>query len=557
MPEERSGTAGEDAAAEYLVRGGDNLSEIARRHGVADWQALVKLNKDRYPGLEENPGNIQPGWVLRVRDGEPLGNAQNIMPQGDHAETTETYTVKGGDNLSTIAAKNGISDWQSLVEWNRDRYPGLVDRPEEIKAGWELRLEGTAPRGHAAAPRPDLLADLPRPAEHFAVAALQQPRPPDSVETYTVEGGDSLSTIAAKNGISDWRELVALNKDTYPGLVDDPGNIQKGWKLKLREAAGPAVGNGMVAEDPGVAGGAEEEFLADVRQNVEEALDGAGAGAPAEGISGGSGNPFRLRGKLAELAGALEGVDPVRAAIVLQGASHLGVKETGENRGPDVDRYITQADGRMRSGVPWCAVYGSWSIDQVERFAGIGKDEFVKGSMRNHEILGWIRKNHPDAIRSLSEYTPQPGDFAIIDRVDPEKPDHFTLFAYAKRGEGGTIEAVTIDGNSDDSVASTERTIDTTKSVGGGKGVEYDEGENMYVVDISRLPNYDRLQSRFNARAASFQPVAPIDAGHQPDAGSFQKVFDFIASARQPPLPEGIADAGPGAVRTNTMTPPL
>ncbi|MEO8245789.1 MAG: polysaccharide deacetylase family protein [Chloroflexota bacterium] len=53
-----------------------------------------------------------------------------------------THTVAAGDSLSLIAGRYGTT-WQSLVYWNRDRYPSLDPAsaaydPNRIEAGWQL-----------------------------------------------------------------------------------------------------------------------------------------------------------------------------------------------------------------------------------------------------------------------------------------------------------------------------------------------------------------------------------------------------------------------------------
>lgn len=109
----------EQPAGEYEVKAGDNLSSIAARFGTT-WQALYALNSDRIT----NPNRIYPGQKLRV-PGKPAA-----------APKPRTYTVKSGDSLSSIAAKNGTT-WQRLYELNRDVIGG---NPNLIKPGQELKL---------------------------------------------------------------------------------------------------------------------------------------------------------------------------------------------------------------------------------------------------------------------------------------------------------------------------------------------------------------------------------------------------------------------------------
>ena len=58
------------------------------------------------------------------------------------------------------------------------------------------------------------------------------PSPPLLV-THKVQPGDSLSGIAKQYDIAV-EGLVELNKEKYPGLVDDPGAISVGWELIVR-----------------------------------------------------------------------------------------------------------------------------------------------------------------------------------------------------------------------------------------------------------------------------------------------------------------------------------
>ena len=84
----------------YVVKSGDTLSGIANKFGTT-YQKLAEIN-----GLS-NPNIIYPGQVLKIN--------------GATANSTKTYTVQSGDNLTKIAkqfnttvdslvSKNGIKD---------------------------------------------------------------------------------------------------------------------------------------------------------------------------------------------------------------------------------------------------------------------------------------------------------------------------------------------------------------------------------------------------------------------------------------------------------------
>lgn len=102
-----------------------------------------------------------------------------------------TYTVKAGDNLSTIAARYGTTAGE-LARING------IPNPDLIHAGQVLKVKG----GAAPAPAP-------------------------AAPTYTVQPGDNLSTIAAAHGTT-WTELARING------ISNPDYIQAGQVLRLR-----------------------------------------------------------------------------------------------------------------------------------------------------------------------------------------------------------------------------------------------------------------------------------------------------------------------------------
>jgi LysM repeat protein len=100
----------------YTVKPGDNLSAIAAKYGVT-WQSLAATN-----GIS-NPNLIQAGQTLRIGNGVPPA-----------APAEKYYTVRGGDNLSAIAAKYGTS-WQSLASMNGISNPDLIQPGQKLRVG--------------------------------------------------------------------------------------------------------------------------------------------------------------------------------------------------------------------------------------------------------------------------------------------------------------------------------------------------------------------------------------------------------------------------------------
>ncbi|KAJ79866.1 Phage lysin [Enterococcus faecalis MTUP9] len=95
--------------ATHVIQYGETLSSIAYQYGT-DYQILAALN-----GLA-NPNLIYPGQALKVN-----GSA-----------TSNVYTVKYGDNLSSIAAKLGTT-YKTLAALNSLANPNLIYPGQNLK----------------------------------------------------------------------------------------------------------------------------------------------------------------------------------------------------------------------------------------------------------------------------------------------------------------------------------------------------------------------------------------------------------------------------------------
>mgnify|MGYP000741017200 FL=1 len=89
----------------YIVKQGDTLSGIASNWGTT-WQELARQNS------LSNPNMIYTGQVIRFAGGQS-------------GATSRTYTVRSGDNLSSIASRLGTTV-QSLVSMNSISNPNLI-----------------------------------------------------------------------------------------------------------------------------------------------------------------------------------------------------------------------------------------------------------------------------------------------------------------------------------------------------------------------------------------------------------------------------------------------
>lgn len=156
----------------YTVRSGDTLSGIAGAHGMS-WRDLYDINK---AAIGSDPNLLRVGTVLRFK-------AATQAPT-----KASTYTVKSGDNLSSIADRFGTSV-AALTKLNG------ISNPNIIHPGQVLKLSGSSA--------------------------------PATPSTYTVKAGDNLSAIAEEHNTT-WRQLASLNN------LSNPDMIYPGQKLRLK-----------------------------------------------------------------------------------------------------------------------------------------------------------------------------------------------------------------------------------------------------------------------------------------------------------------------------------
>lgn len=181
-------------AGTYVVRSGDTLLAIARRHDVA-LSVLVELNHIRQPDrifvgqVLTLPGGSAPGdgppaaaeAVEPPESGAPAAEP-HPPPQPPSAELPSAhYTVVPGDTLAAVARRHGTT-WEALAELN-----GLAD-PHRLRVGQRLRVP-------EAAPGAEVVSETP-------------------TRRHVVRAGDNLYRIGLRYGVS-LQSLIQAN-----GLID-------------------------------------------------------------------------------------------------------------------------------------------------------------------------------------------------------------------------------------------------------------------------------------------------------------------------------------------------
>ncbi len=190
-------------------------------------------------GTQSTAGGAR-SWVLAV-----LIAAVVLVPALRPVAGQMVYVVQSGDTLSGIAAEYGTSV-DALVSLN-----GIAN-PDLIVIGQQLTISGEAPPPVAIEQPPAAAQPDPEPSSGTG----------DGSPSYTVQGGDTLSGIASRFGVS-LESLVSANGIANPDL------IQVGQVLVIPGAA-PVVVE-VVAPPPAVSAPGPAVSRDEIRQMIYDA----------------------------------------------------------------------------------------------------------------------------------------------------------------------------------------------------------------------------------------------------------------------------------------------
>ena len=201
----------------YTVQAGDSYWRIANKYGISISE-LQRLNGTSNYFLYPGQSIKVPGSGSASATPAPASNTASTTPAP--AETPApapstgggNYTVQAGDSYWRIANKYGISisELQRLNGTsNYFLYPGQ-----------SIKVPGGGAAAEAPAPTPAPVSQTPAPAESPAPAAAETPAPAAnnasqaSGGSYTVQAGDTLYSIARRNGV-DVYKLIANNGGSH------------------------------------------------------------------------------------------------------------------------------------------------------------------------------------------------------------------------------------------------------------------------------------------------------------------------------------------------------
>lgn len=256
----------------YTIQAGDELWDLAERElGAGErWREILAINS---------------GLTAETR----LAPGQRIMLPLVDDESTQTVTVERGDNLWIIAEEH-LGDpqrWTEIHELNRD----TVTDPDEIEAGWQLRLpaphsvesapdqlEQTAPDEDSPglvppglpAPRPTAPDPAPSTSPPPSAPGENTSSPASASEQEDAGVGVLLGSMGAvlaaglAGGLAGRRRIQALGRTIGQRIVPLGADLGRFWTALVRRAGdgrGPGASCAPTAWVAGWRPDGEEAFL--------------------------------------------------------------------------------------------------------------------------------------------------------------------------------------------------------------------------------------------------------------------------------------------------------
>lgn len=238
-------TSGSSQTASYTIQRGDGLYAIARKHGMTLSQ-LKSLN-----GLSSDL--IHPGQVLKVtasaesstqtpKDANTSGNSNSntdkpVTGNSNNNTSSSTYSVKAGEGLYRIAVNHGmtLNQLKALNGLTSNLiHPGQVLK---VTQAAQLAVQETAANNTVVESAPqtetaktETAVEQTEQAVNTAVGTVdpvvEVEAPTQTVNAaYTVKAGDTLYSIAQRNGL-DVYQLIEQNNGSTNILVGQSINLK-------------------------------------------------------------------------------------------------------------------------------------------------------------------------------------------------------------------------------------------------------------------------------------------------------------------------------------------
>jgi len=184
--------------AVYTIARGDTISAVAGRYGL-DTFAVLKLNK-----LQANT-IIYPGQKIKLTGSASTPAAAPATSSSVNSASVKTasggggvYVVKAGDTLGAIAARHGIG-LSEVFKLNGLTMSSIIYPGQKVKVG-----------GASSTPAPS--------APAATATAPATPSTSTKSGSYTIKAGDTLSGIAARNGVR-LSDVLSANRLTMSSII--------------------------------------------------------------------------------------------------------------------------------------------------------------------------------------------------------------------------------------------------------------------------------------------------------------------------------------------------
>ncbi|WP_445448002.1 LysM peptidoglycan-binding domain-containing protein [Enterococcus lactis] len=224
---------GQTTGAKYTVQSGDSVWKISNDHGITMAQ-LIEWNNIKnnfvYPGQQlivSNGGSSNTG----ANTGNTSGSNSSNSSSSNTASGTK-YTVKAGDSVWSVSNKYGITMAQ-LIQWNNIQN-------NFIYPGQQLTVSNNGSTNSASSNTGSSANTNNSSSANTGSSSSQG--------TYTVKAGESVWSVANKNGITmnqliEWNNIK--NNFIYPGqqLIVKGGNSTNTNTGSTTSAAKPNTPN--------------------------------------------------------------------------------------------------------------------------------------------------------------------------------------------------------------------------------------------------------------------------------------------------------------------------
>jgi len=217
-----------------------------------------------------------------AKTGEVSQDQPAVLPPGPDIASTgvaapvipvaQVHKVEKGETLSSIASSYGTS-WKKLAEYND------ISNPNQLKVGQELRIPDSLGSSSSASPAKHVVPVSSRPVP----GAIKQG------SSYTVQKGDSLSSIAKRCGltVNELRMANSLKNDAL--VAGKKISIPKKGEVKAAavakpipaKAANPAPAKAVAATDASLPAAAPMAGSTSSAAPAPAAAPAAASAAPA------------------------------------------------------------------------------------------------------------------------------------------------------------------------------------------------------------------------------------------------------------------------------------